>query len=121
MSNIVKAQHTPGPLIVKGPSKPTADTPEGGDYAILDADGQIIAETFRAVCPGEKGLRPAEANARLFAAAHALLYSAIEAAGCISACIEICDRGGYPSTAAKLREFHAAQLAVIAKATGEQP
>lgn len=65
--------HTAGPFTVKGPSRPTSDTPEGGDYAIFDSDGEIIAECFRRVNPHASGIRPARANAKLFAAAPDLL------------------------------------------------
>ena len=61
-------QHTPGPLAIQGPSiDAPATRGEVGDYAILDADGCIIGEAYRVVGPGTE--RPAEANARLWAAA----------------------------------------------------
>lgn len=63
---------TPGPWTAKGPSKPVPDAPEGGDWAILDSKGEIIGEAFRHVSQGENGLRPAEQNARLMAAAYSM-------------------------------------------------
>jgi hypothetical protein len=65
----------------KGPSK-TGKLLEGnGDYAILDSDGAIIAETYRWVgmlpC-GKPDLRPAETTARLFAGSPALLEACEE-------------------------------------------
>ena len=63
--------HTPGPLMVEGPSKPTPDTPLGGDFAICDGGTNIIAEVFHQV--GIGSYRPAEANAYLFDAAPELL------------------------------------------------
>lgn len=69
--------HTPGPLTIQGPSQPSSDTPEGGDYAIRDTTGKIIAETFARVDYGSAGLRPALDNARLFAAAPDLLEALI--------------------------------------------
>ena len=74
--------HTPEPLTIKGPSLGRIDNGvrhDPGDYAILDADGKIIGEAYSLVDYGKDGTRPAEANARLWAAAPALL-SACEAA-----------------------------------------
>jgi hypothetical protein len=64
-------KHTAGPLTLVGPSRPTLDTPEGGDYAVYDAHGQIIAETFARSSLTER--HPARENAMLFAAATDLL------------------------------------------------
>lgn len=72
------------------------------------------------VKPSDEDGNLGEANARLIAAAPDLLDSAVEAAGCISACIEMLTRTGHTTTAAKLREYHARQLAVIAKATSQE-
>lgn len=53
-------------LKVSGPSKPHG--PEGSiDFAILDQDGKIVGEAFGIVGPQE--IRPARANATLWAAA----------------------------------------------------
>jgi hypothetical protein len=41
----MSAHHSPGDWYINGPSAPTADSLEGGDYAIV-AGGQIIAEVF---------------------------------------------------------------------------
>lgn len=65
----LEAGPTPGPREVSGPSRPSADTPEGGDFAILDGGTNIIAETFARVSEGVGGTRNAKANAMLFAAA----------------------------------------------------
>jgi hypothetical protein len=64
-------QHTPGPFGARGPSAPTANTPEGGDYAITDAAGNIIAEVFHR--SGEHTTHPARENALLFKAAPKML------------------------------------------------
>ena len=64
-------QHDLGSLTSFGPSFPTPDTPEGGDYAIRDAKGQIVAETFAR--SDYTVTQPAEAYARLFAASPDLL------------------------------------------------
>lgn len=40
------AAHTFGPWSASAPAKPTPDAPTGGDIAILDAAGNIIAECF---------------------------------------------------------------------------
>ncbi len=59
---------TPGPLTVKCASKLS----DGGwDWAIRDTHGFIIAECYNVVANNTR--RPAEANARLFAAAPDLL------------------------------------------------
>jgi len=60
---------------ITGPSAPEPDTPEGGDYAIRDEAGKIIAEVYRRVDYGDAGLRDARGNARLIAAAPDLLES----------------------------------------------
>lgn len=62
-----------GPWDAKGPSTPTADTPEGGDYAIMDGGTNIIAEVFHRVSEGPGGTRPARVTAHLVAAAPDLL------------------------------------------------
>ena len=51
--------HTPGPWKAVGPS--SAPLQDEGDYAIVDADGLIIAETFLQVAQATN--RPAHANA----------------------------------------------------------
>jgi hypothetical protein len=53
--------------MVAGPSQPTFGKSLGGDYAILDGGTNIIAEAFHQV--GPESFFPAEANARLIAAA----------------------------------------------------
>lgn len=71
------AAHTPGPLRVVVTTSGKWD--ETGDCAILDDEGKIIAETFRTVGPnGFIDRRPAEANARLFAASPELLAALVE-------------------------------------------
>mgnify|MGYP001563716785 CR=1 FL=1 len=65
---MTRTQHTPGPLTIHGPSDgKMRGLDDGGDYAILDADGHIIGEAIRRVGPNEYAA--AEANARLWAAA----------------------------------------------------
>lgn len=60
---------TPGPRSTKGPSRSRPESPEGGDFAVMDRDGEIIAEAFRRVGRDEDAVRPAAANAALMAAA----------------------------------------------------
>lgn len=62
------AAHTPGPLTIR--RSPMRDNTGGYDYAIVDADGKIIAEVFEHVGKSIAGydVRPAHANAALFAA-----------------------------------------------------
>jgi len=80
-------KYTPGPWNIKGPAKGKWDVT--GDYAILDAEGKIIAEVYKTVAYGD--LRPAEANARLIAAAPDLLEACKKARQFIENGVE----GGY--------------------------
>lgn len=50
-----------------GPAKPTPDAPEGGDYCIRDADGNVIGEFFFRSSEGTT--HDAHGNARLAASA----------------------------------------------------
>ena len=56
---------TAGPLTTRRAPKP--DNVGGYDYAIVDSEGRIVAETFEVVDDGDK--RDAKALADLFAAA----------------------------------------------------
>jgi len=69
------SKHTPGPLRIVGPSPGGRPDDDGGDYAIIDKDNELIAETYHHVNYGET--RPARANAKLFAAAP-LMYEALK-------------------------------------------
>ena len=69
-------EHTPGTWKASGPS--CSPLHDAGDYAIVDTDGAIIAETFRQV--SKDGTRPAEANAKLMAASPAMLEALQEIA-----------------------------------------
>lgn len=60
------------------------------------------------------------ANARLIAAAPDLLAAGMEAAGSLSAAMEIMTRLGYGRTANVMQAYHDALVAAIAKAKGEQ-
>lgn len=63
--------HTPFGLTIKGPGRSIPSFSDGGDYALLDHDGAIIAEAFHHVSyatSDDEGTRPAEANARRLAA-----------------------------------------------------
>ena len=64
-------KHTLGPLTTKGPSVKKLPHTDGGDYAIIDSKGKIIAEAIYKV--GRDDFRPALANAKLYAAAPDLL------------------------------------------------
>ena len=68
--------HTPGPWKTKGPSKYMPSISDGGDYGILNADGDIIAEAICRV--GVNKYCPAEQNAFLIAAAPDM-YAALKA------------------------------------------
>jgi hypothetical protein len=70
---------TPGPWAMKGPSSGRGQYDDGGDYAVLDAEGFIVAEAFNLVGLGNP--RPAKENARLIAAAPDLLAALVEIAG----------------------------------------
>lgn len=71
----MSAQHTPGPWMEHGPSRPMPGSPEGGDYCIMDGGTNVIGEAFFRVHEGVGGTRNAAANARLMAAAPDLLSS----------------------------------------------
>ena len=64
-------EHTPGPLTTRGPSNGLGPLDDGGDYGIMDAAGKVVGEAYYKV--GVAMFRPAEANARLWAAAPDLL------------------------------------------------
>ena len=63
-----------GPFSMSPPAKPMPDAPAGGDIAILDAAGNIIAECF--VWVNEAQTVDALAHARLIVAAPDLLDGA---------------------------------------------
>ncbi len=69
LRDAIEAVPTPGPRSTKGPSRPGPEAPDGGDFAVTDRDGEIIAEAFRRVGRDEDAVRPAAANAALMAAA----------------------------------------------------
>ena len=64
------SEHTPGPWQVRGPSKVPGRKDMTGDFAIV-SNGKIIAEAFFQIA--KEYYAPAEANARLIAAAPDLL------------------------------------------------
>lgn len=68
------AAHTFGPWSASAPAKPTPDAPTGGDIAILDAAGNIIAECFLWV--NEAQTLDVAAHARLIVGAPDLLKAA---------------------------------------------
>ena len=79
------SEHTQEPLTIHGPSDGKGPYDDGGDYAIVDPDGKIIGEAIHKVDHTE--FRPAEANARLWAAAPDLLAASqrlFEEVGCLS-------------------------------------
>lgn len=51
---------------ISGPSRGKGPTDDGGDYAILNSQGEIIAETYRQTV--QSSFQDALANARLIAA-----------------------------------------------------
>lgn len=64
--------YTPGPLDIAGPSPGRQrGIDDGGDWAVVDERGYIIAEAYRQL--SYSIFAPAEANARLIAAAPELL------------------------------------------------
>lgn len=64
-------KYTDGPLTVHGPSPGRGAFDDGGDYCIRDQHGKIIGEAIRLVGHGDD--RPAEGNAKLWAAAPKML------------------------------------------------
>ena len=75
MTTQTQTKYTLGPWHARGPSQP--DNTGGRDRCVLDDDGKIIAECFEHVGFSDDrktyAVRPAEANARLIAAAPELL------------------------------------------------
>lgn len=118
----MSAKHTPGPLTILGPSKPTSDTPQGGDYAITDARGRIVAEAFARCSDAPDGLLPARENALLFAGAPDLLaYAKCEEARSRGEDIAetVLRQHGWTPSAGTSHEFmDSMRRAAIAKATG---
>lgn len=123
------AEHTPGPLIINGPSRARVDMSPtrhyAGDYAILDVEGEIIGEAYHIVGHGID--RPAQANARLWAAAPALLAAAElllndERLGTLVTRALFADDQHHTLTAADLIEMVYPELiAAIATARGAVP
>ena len=113
--------HTPGPWIYHRSKQP--DNTGGYDYAITDSQNKIIAETFQNVDYASHdgkvyNQRPAEANARLIAAApelFAILSELLEneEVEIYPGAIEL---GGNRET--DLEEWATRAAAIIAKAKG---
>ena len=68
LRDAIAAGPTPGPRSTRA-VEVRPESPEGGDFAIMDRDGEIIAEAFRRVGSTKDAVRPTAANAALMAAA----------------------------------------------------
>jgi len=109
-------RHTPGPWTIKGPCFGKWDI--AGDYAILDAEGKIIAEAYKIVMHND--VRPAETNAHLIAAAPDLLMELKECCTRMERCRSILqdpECGGNPQSNWGMLDTQKARIA-IAKAEG---
>jgi hypothetical protein len=115
------SEFTKGPLTIHGPSQGGTPCDDGGDFCIRDSEGKIIGEAISKVgrvhfkCSGpEYVLRPAEANAQLWAAAPALYAVA-------QAIIEVGDLHGFDAgeILAGLHEAGVMAEEAIALADGE--
>lgn len=126
-----EGKHTPGPLIVH--RAPKADNTGGFDYCVVDSDEKIIAEFFEHVGFLDKlkksySVRPALANATLYAAAPEML-EALEAAQQeflgLSAYLETCDPAvmveNLPTLVASLKRKQEQAEAAIAKLKVSNP
>lgn len=103
-----EVKHTAGPWAYK-----RADHPTDGEYDFaVRAGGKVIAEAFGRVDHGEAGKRPAEANARLMAAAPELLAA-------LKAFAEASEE--FPSLLEPLSDLVDDARAAIAKAEGRAP
>lgn len=113
----MKTRHTPGPWMAYGPALPTTDSPEGGDYCVMDGGTNVIAEAFYRVSEGVGGTHNAEANARLIAAAPLMLEALQDVLR------EFVDpnQGLDQFDSAIVRKAVERARAAIAAATGEQP
>lgn len=103
----MSATFTPWPWDFCGPAKPTADAPEGGDYAIQDGGTDIIAEVFYRT--GPENTHNALANARLIAAAPDMLQALRRAVLALAFAAE---------TSPAMRDDYEVVSEAIAKATG---
>lgn len=104
------SEHTPGPWTISGPSKP--DNVGGRDWAVVDGNLLIVAEAFEV--PARAVTFPAEANARLIAAAPDLLEAARKLHKQIAFDVFVDDQG---HRAVMLQAFREIEMA-IAKAEG---
>ncbi|WP_429927734.1 hypothetical protein [Achromobacter xylosoxidans] len=114
--------HTPGPWSLE-----TVRTSCGVCHKVGPFPGRREDDKPRHAClyadyPSESNPADQEllANARLIAAAPELLEAGEEAAGSLSAAMEIMTRLGYGRTANVMQAYHDALVAAISKAKGEQ-
>ncbi len=113
------AEHTPGPLFVA--EQQINILSPGPKFGILDSGGVLIGEAFRVV--GDGAIRPAQANARLWAASPLLLAAckAWRAGADHRAACKTCTPESYCKTALALmqRAWQMTQPA-LAAAKGEK-
>lgn len=107
--------HTPSPLTIH--RSIAIDWDQFGNYAIVDTTGRIIGEAYQTVGYGDENQRPAEANARIWAAAPDMLAALLAVLGGPWGHIEAC----YDSTIAGCTAECALCRAAVVKATGVEP
>jgi hypothetical protein len=110
-------------LKIHGPSDGKGPYDDGGDYALIDADGKIVGEAIHIVDHNE--YRPAQANAQLWATAPDLL-AACEfgppdnyGPALLEVAADIAESTGQLETARGLRQKAKMEHAAITKARGE--
>lgn len=101
---------------IRGPSKRTLDTPEGGDYAIV-VDGQVIGEAFARSSTTHTW--PAREHALVMAAGPELLEHARKSADTFAELARTFRLFGYPTAAEACEVAERATHEVIAKAEGK--
>lgn len=114
--------HTPGPWTLETVRTVSGFCHKVGPFPARREGGDPRHACLYSDYPSESNPSDQEllANARLIAAAPELLKAGEEAAGSLSAAMEIMTRLGYGRTANVMRAYHDALVAAISKAKGEQ-
>ena len=121
MTTQTQTKYTLGPWHARGPSQP--DNTGGRDWCVLDDDGKIIAECFEHVGFSDDrktyAVRPAEANARLIAAAPEMLEALEQVARDAGLEASVCSKNDDTHGLRSWCELQRGVSEVIRKAKGE--